>query len=109
MDLFIHGYLAAFAIIFIYILLHRAMRKKMVAGKVLQGQTGTKDNGNHFQVQRNFVRVNFMLLAILVTCNLPLTVVWTVRLLVADSLNAMIGFMMSAILFYLRFLLNPIV
>jgi len=53
MDLFIHGYLAAFAIIFIYILLHRAMRKKMVAGKVLQGQTGTKDNGNHFQVQRN--------------------------------------------------------
>ena len=65
-DSIIHNYLFVFITIAFYILLHRAMKKKMTAGKSLQSQTGKRDNGKHIRVQRNFVRVNFMLLTVLI-------------------------------------------
>ncbi len=59
MDLFIHSYLLAIITIVFYILLHLAMRKKMAAGKSLEGQPGNRESGKHIQVQRNFCSCEF--------------------------------------------------
>ena len=112
MDSFIHSYLLVFVTIAFYILLRRAMKKKMTAGHSLQSQTGKRDTSNHTRVHRNFVRVNFMLLAVLFTCHSP-AVLWTVRLFMEDqnapSVKTLIGSVMADNLLYLKFLLDPIV
>ena len=56
---------------FLYTLLYRAMERKMTAGKSLESQTGKRTSSKHIRVQRNFVRVNFMPLAVLIMCNMP--------------------------------------
>ena len=113
MDSFIHSYLLVFVTIAFYLLLHRAMKKKMTAGNSLQSQTGKRDTSNHIRVHRNFVRVNFLLLAVLFTCNSPSAVLWTVRLFMEDqkapSVKTLIGSVMADNLLYLKFLLDPIV
>ncbi|XP_020606059.1 melanopsin-B-like [Orbicella faveolata] len=113
MDSFIHDYLLVFITIAFYILLHRAMKKKMTAGKSLQSQTGKRDNSKHVRVQRNFVRVNFMLLAVLIMCNMPSAVMWTVKLFMVDQnatpVKTLIANLMVDNLLYLKFLLDPFV
>ncbi len=113
-DTFIHCYLFAFVNIAVYILLHLAMRKKTAAGNSLQGQTETQDSGKHIQVQSNFVRVNFMLIAVLIVCNMPSAVMWTIRLFMEDNKTVsfektMIASLMVDNLLYLKFLLDPFV
>ena len=111
MDSFIHNYLFVFITIAFYIFLHRAMKKKMTAGKSLQSQTEKRTTSKHMQVQRSFVRVNFMLLAVLIMCNMPSAVVWTVRLFIEDdaSVKTLIANLMVDNLLYLKFLLDPFV
>ena len=112
MDLFIHSYLSAIVTIAIYILLHLVMKKKMAAGNSLQSQTGTQDSARHIQVQRNFVRVNFTLLAVLIVCNMPSAVVWTKDLFFADnvvSANDLIVRLIVDNLLCLKMLLDPFV
>ena len=112
LDLSIHSYLSALATIAIYILLHLAMKKKMAAGNTLQGKTGAQDNGKHIQVQRNFVRVNFMLLAVLIVCNTPGAVFYTVLRFInhnASSPNHLIVNLIMDNLLYLKILLDPFV
>ena len=111
MDTFIHSYLLVFITIAFYILLHCAMKKKMTAGKSLQSQTGERTTSKHIQVQRNFVRVNFMLLAVLIVCSMPSAVHWTVKLFMDDDFSAktLIVSLMADNLLYLKFLLDPFV
>ncbi|KAL9960820.1 hypothetical protein ACROYT_G034325 [Oculina patagonica] len=114
MELFIHSYLLAIVTIVFYILLHLAMRKKMAAGKSLEGQSGKREGGKHIQVQRNFVRVNFMLLSVLIVCNMPAAVIWTIRLFIEDSKSLpsakiLIGNLMVDNVLYMKFLLDPFV
>ena len=112
-DMFIHNYVLIFITIAIYILLHRVMRKKMAAGNSLQGNADAqaRERSKHTQVQRNFVRVNFMLLAVLITCAMPTAIVWTIRLqdFKAPSVKVLIGTLMVDNLLYLKFLLDPFV
>ena len=110
-DSIIHNYLLVFITIAFYILLHRAMKKKMTAGKSLQSQTGQRDNGKHIRVQRNFVRVNFMLLTVLIMCNMPSAVHWTVKLFTKEnpSVKTLITNLIVDNLLYLKFLLDPFV
>ena len=75
MDSFIHNYFSVFVTIAFYILLHREMKKKITAGKSLQSQTGKRNTSNHIKLERNFVRVNFLLLAVLIACNTPSAVI----------------------------------
>ena len=107
-DLFVHSYCLDFMTIAIYILLHCAMKKKMAAGKSLQGNADARE-----KVQRSFVRVNFMLIAVLITCAIPSAVVWTVRLFIEDyeapSVKFYIGNLMVDNLLYLKVLLDPFV
>ncbi len=112
MDTFIHSYFSTFVTIAVYILLHLVMRKKMAAGNSLRGQTGTQDSGKHIQVQRNFVRVNFLLLAVLIICSTPSAVAWTRNLFIVDnvrSVNDLIFSLMVDNILYLKFLLDPFV
>ena len=111
MDTFIHSYLLAFITIAFYVLLHCAMKKKMTAGKSLQSQTVKRTTSKHIQVQRNFVRVNFMLLAVLIVCSMPSAVHWTVKLFMEedDSVKTLITNLMTDNLLYLKFLLDPFV
>ncbi|KAJ7353804.1 hypothetical protein OS493_032077 [Desmophyllum pertusum] len=112
-DLFLHMYILVLVTIAIYMLLHHTMKKKMAAANSLQGQTGAQDSGKHVQVQRNFVRVNFMLLAVLIVCSAPAAVLWTVRLFIDDayapSAKTLIANLMTDNLLYLKFLLDPFV
>lgn len=106
-DLFVHSYLSAFVTIAIYILLHLAMRTKMAAGNSLRGQTGTQDSGKHVQV-----RVNFMLLSVLIVCNMPSAVFWTIHMFINNhvfSANDLIVNLMMDNLLYLKILLDPFV
>ena len=113
MDSFIHSYLSVFVTIAFYILLHREMKKKITAGKSLQSQTGKRNTRNHIQLERNFVRVNFLLLAVLIACNTPSAVKWTVQLFMADqnatSVKILIASLIVDNLLYLKFLLDPFV
>ena len=107
-DLFVHSYFLVFITIAIYILLHRVMRKKMAAGNSLQGNADARE-----KVQRSFVRVNFMLLAVLITCSMPTAVLWTTMLFIegynTTSVKFLIGNLMVDNLLYLKILLDPFV
>ncbi len=114
MELFIHSYLVAIVNIVFYVLLHSAMKKKTAAAKSLQGEAGNRESSKHIQVQRNFVRVNFMLLAVLIVCNMPAAVVWTIRLFIEDnktvpSAKTYIANLMVDNVLYMKFLLDPFV
>ena len=111
MDSFLHNYLVVCVTIVVYVLLHCAMKKKMTAGRSLQSQTGKRTTSKHIQVQRNFVRVNFMLLAVLITCSMPSAVMWTVALFMEEdhSAKTLIASLIVDNLLYLKFLLDPFV
>ena len=114
MELFIHSYLIAILTVVFYILPHCAMRKKTAAAKLLQSEAGKQKIGRHIQVQHNFVLVNFMLLAILIVCNMPSAVVTTIRFFfeentVVPSVKTLIANLMVDNLLYLKFLLDPFV
>ena len=111
MDSFLHNYLVVFVTIAVYVLLDCAMKKKMTAGRSLQSQTGKTTTSKHIKVQRNFVCVNFMLLAVLIMCNMPSAVMWTVTLFMEEdrSVKTLIANLMVDNLLYLKFLLDPFV
>ena len=86
----------------------------MAAGKILQSEAGNREGGRHIQVQRNFVLVNFMLLAVLIVCNMPSAVVTTIRFFFEDdsfvpSVKTLIANLMVDNMLYLKFLLDPFV
>jgi len=112
MDSFIHNHLLVFVTITFYLLLYCAMKKKITAGKCLESQTGNRTTSKHIRVQRNFVRVNFMFLAVLIMCNIPSAVHWTVKLFTEEgqpSVKTLIANLMVDNLLYLKFLLDPFV
>ena len=112
-DLIVHNYVLVISTVILYIFLHRLMKKKMAAGNSLQGQATSRESSKHTQVQRNFVRVNFMLLAVLTICAMPPAVMWTVVTSKGGtfnpSVNLLIGQLMSDNLLYLKSLLNPFI
>ena len=112
-DLIVHNYVLVVSTVVLYILLHRLMKKKMAAGNSLQGQATSREDSRHTQVQRNFVRVNFMLLAVLTICAMPPAIMWTIVICKGETLNlsvnVLIGLLMSTNLLYLKSLLNPFI
>lgn len=113
-DLILHYCLMIFITIAIYILLHRVMKKKMTAGNKLQGPVKARgEESKHAQVQRNFLRVNFLLLVVLITCSMPSAVTWTILSFSVDSktppVKVYIIQLMADNLIYLKFLLDPFV
>lgn len=63
----IQGYVFVVINISIFVMLHRAIRKKIARGLSRKINT-IAERGKHFHVQRSFVRLNFMLLFVLILC-----------------------------------------
>ena len=86
------------------------MKKKMATGNALQNESTSREESKHNQVQRNFVRLNVVLLVVLIVCFVPTMVMMTIRLFIADYLPPiLIANLMTDNLHYLKFLLDPVI
>ena len=114
MELFLHNYALVLLTVVLYILLHKTMKKKMAAGNSLQNESTSREASKHTQVQRNFVRLNVILLTVLIVCFVPTIVMMTIRLFMEDeyapsAITVLIANLMTDNLQYLKFLLDPFV
>ena len=110
--LIIQAYVSIVINIGIYILLHLATRKKMKTGHSLQGETGAPVSSRHFQLQRNFVRLNFTLLVMFIVCGIPSTVLYTTLLLSKEnalSVKFLITSLVTTNLLFLKIGVDPFV
>ena len=92
------------------------MKKKMAAGRSLQNESTstTREEGRHIQVQRNFVRINVVLLIVLIVFFVPSVILMTIRffmeeLFTAYAIKVQIINLMTDNLLYLKFLFDPFV
>ena len=115
-DIFLHNYAVVIVTVIFYILLHYAMKKNMAAGRSLQneGTSTSRKEGRHIQMQRNFVRINVVLLIVLIVFFVPSVILLTVRffmeeLFTAYAIKVQIINLMTDNLLYLKFLLDPFV
>ena len=114
MTLFFHSHALVLITIVFYILLHHAMKRNMATGNSLQNESTSRKESKHIQIQRNFVRLNLVLLIVSTVCFLPSMIIVTIRLYMDDYLdpyaqNVVTANMMIDNLLYLKFLLNPFV
>ena len=92
-----------------------AFKKKMAASKNLREDNNIQDGGrNNRQVgiERSFIVVNFLLIAILFLTSQPAAMLWIVRLYSKEepkSPKVLIVNLMVDNLLYLKFLLDPFV
>ena len=114
-DNIFHSISLTYLTIIFYILLYNAFRKKMAASKRLQEDGNTQDEGKNERqtgVERKFVIVNFLLIAILFLTSQPAAMLWIVRLHSEKNLDGpkvlIINLFMDNLL-YLKFLLDPFV
>ncbi|KAJ7353807.1 hypothetical protein OS493_032080 [Desmophyllum pertusum] len=110
-----HSIAMIYLTIVFYILLYIAFKKKMAASKSLREDGNTQDGGRNNRqtgVERKFIIVNFLLIAILFLTSQPSAMLWIVRLYSADtpiSPKVLIVHLMVDNVLYLKFLLDPFV
>ncbi|KAJ7353808.1 hypothetical protein OS493_032081 [Desmophyllum pertusum] len=114
-DIILHSIVMVYLTILFYILLYKAFKKKMAASENLREdnniQNGGKDN-RQTAVQRKFIIINFLLIAILFVSSQPSTILWFIHLYSNDDPNSpkvQIRFLMAENVLYLKFLLDPFV
>ena len=110
-----HSIALIYLTIIFYILLYVAFKKKMAASKSLREDRNKQDEGNddrQTSVERKFIIVNFLLIAILFLTSQPSAMLWIVRLYSDEDVNSskvlIINLMVDNVL-YLKFLLDPFV
>ena len=110
-----HSIALVYLTIIFHILLYIAFRKKMAASKSLQedqNKQGERRNDRQTGVERKFIIVNFLLVAILFLTYQPSALLWIIRLYSnedADSPNVLITNLWVDNVLYLKFLLDPFV
>ena len=98
-----------------YILLYIAFKKKMAASKSLQEDRNRQEeekNQRQTGVERKFIIVNFLLIAILFLTSQPSAMLWIIRLYssqYADGPKVLIINLWVDNVLYLKFLLDPFV
>ena len=110
-----HSICLIYFTVIIYMLLFIAFKKKMVASKSLREDKktygGSKDD-RRTDVERKFVTVNFLLIAILFVTSQPAAMFWIAKLYSSENPNRpkflIINLMVDNLL-YLKFLLDPFV
>ena len=114
-DNIFHSICLIYLTIIFYILLYIAFRKKMAASKSLREDRNTQDAGKNERqagVERKFIIVNFLLIAILFLTSQPSAMLWVNRLYSKQDVNSpkvlIINLFMDNLL-YLKFLLDPFV
>ena len=115
-DNIFHSITLVYVTIIFYILLYVAFRKKMAASKSLQEHKTKQDRGRENKqtgVERKFIIINFLLIAILFLTSQPSAVLWIYRLYSNENPNApsvlIVNLMLADNLIYLKFLLDPFV
>ena len=114
-DNIFHSICLIYLTIIFYILLYIAFRKKMAASKSLREDSNRQDeskNERQTGVERKFIIVNFLLIAILFLTSQPSAMAWIYRLYSKEDVNspkALIANLMVDNILYLRFLLDPFV
>ncbi|XP_078384856.1 uncharacterized protein LOC144667341 [Oculina patagonica] len=116
-DHIFHSFVITYLTIIFYILLHVAFKKKMAASKNLRREDngiGGCRNDRQTTLERKFITVNFLLIAILFLCSQPSVILWSINLygnVFEDppSPRVLISFLMVENVLYLKFLLDPFV
>ena len=110
-----HSIALIYLTIIFYILLYIAFKKKMAASKSLREDRNKQEEGQNERqtgVERKFIIVNFLLIAILFLTSQPSAMLWIVRLYSnedADSPKVLIVNLWFDNVLYLKFLLDPFV
>ena len=114
-DNIFHSICLIYLTIIFYILLYIAFRKKMAASKSLRGDSNRQDESKKERqtgVERKFIIVNFLLIAILFLTSQPSAMSWIYRLYSKEDVNspkALIANLMVDNILYVKFLLDPFV
>ena len=115
-DNIFHSITLVYVTIILYILLYIAFRKKMAASESLREDKTTNDRGRENKqtgVERKFIIVNFLLIAILFLTSQPSAILWIYRLYSYENPNSprvlIVNLMVADNLLYLKFLLDPFV
>ena len=109
-----HSIALIYLTIIFYILLYIAFKKEIAASKSLREDRKQEDGQNERQtdVERKFIIVNFLLIAILFLTSQPSAMLWIIRLYSnedADSPKVLIVNLWFDNVLYLKFLLDPFV
>ena len=113
-DVFLHNFVTPYATIVCYVLLHHTFKRKMAASKMLSSENHIQQ-ANETQsnrVQRKFVKINCVLIAILVFCSQPAAIFWLIRefwLPVEDTVQVSTVNLFIDNILYLKFMLDPFV
>ncbi|KAJ7353806.1 hypothetical protein OS493_032079 [Desmophyllum pertusum] len=112
-DIILHSIIMIYLTILFYILLYKAFKKKMAASENLREDNNVQNGGNRqMAVQRKFIIINFLLIAILFVSSQPSTILWFIHLYSNEdpySPKVQIRFLMAENMLYLKFLLDPFV
>lgn len=125
-DLHLHSTVSLFFTIITYVLLQVVFRKQMAERSVtlhltnsasmstsasIESPPGTQNRNSN--VERNFVRLNLLLIVILLVCSQPSAILWYIYLYAGESTrNSQTLFVVRVIAdntLYLKFLLDPFV
>lgn len=114
-DVFLHNFFIPYATIACYVLLHCTFKRKMAASKMLSSdshiQRAPKETQSN-RVQRKFVKINCVLIAILVFCSQPSAIFWLIRefwLPAEETIQLSTVNLFIDNILYLKFMLDPFV
>lgn len=114
-DIFLHNFLIPYATIACYVLLHCTFKRKMAASKMLSSESHIQQAPKETQsnrVQRQFVKINCVLIAILVICSQPSAILWLIRefwLSAEETVQLSIVHLFIDNILYLKFMFDPFV
>ena len=114
-DVFLHSLFIPYATIACYVLLHYTFKRKMAASKMLSSESHIQRAPKETQrnrVQRQFVKINCVLIAILVFCSQPSAVFWLIRefwLSGEETVQLSTVNLFIDNILYLKFMLDPFV
>ena len=114
-DMIFHNFVLTYLTIIFCILLFFAFKKKMAASKNLREENSTREEGRnngHTRVERKFIMVNILLIAIMSFCSQPaafMSIAMVHSMVDLTRPVILISVVMLNNLMYLRLLLNPFV
>lgn len=129
-DLILHTTISFIVMVIFYILLQRSFHKKMKLGFVLRAEstihstsTSVQTDGGHrsprntptnkqIDIERKFIRVNLLLIALLFFCSIPNAIMWYILFAEPKYLNSPQFFLARIIMdntLWVKFLLDPLI
>ena len=112
-NVILHLFIVPNLTIIFYVLLYKAFKKQMSASENLREGNNVQNRDRHTTLERKFIIMNFLLIAILFLCCDPIVILWAVRWFSngfnPSSPKALIAYLMLENVLYLKLLLDPFV